>query len=897
MSLSEVREGQAQSLLQKQETTEKPAARTRHQIAQQTGGYVPIQFKEDRPAPSPAEDLTKGELEARTAFNFVKSTHEFIQEHQHLHQERARIDPEQEYVMQTEGPSWSRGQILRGEQIQGLYNQDIRDYEQSYAARSRSQKDTIHFIRSMPEGTTFKERITTGGSEYIADVPETAQLEFSREKIRQIERLPPVIREVQLAQFYMGSNLASLGKGVADAIGYGRQYDILMAWEFAGGSTRDFGKLIKSQEYGTRYTSWGAYLPGGIKGETEILERHPVEATIGNIGAEAVQWVGITYATKPITKGASFLFSKAIQKAPVISERFTMEFLPYSGRFLNRIGETEIGKNIGLYARGYRPAWLIGEGTSKISQETFNIGERITAKTTEQELPYTLRLPASRKFLSPEKYAVASEELTRKLSKKSIDIGFPTLKQSGRESFLVGNVTQKSFQMKGFLRKYIVEYGTYSEFKSPGITMGSLNKKIMDLQEFEQFLLRHGAVDIEERYMPGNLGSYNPLPGDESFLDVISLHKGLPRDLQTSKLYSKGELSGRLDSVYSYPTRDEVLRHELTHKFYNIDFHEIYNPTRMELERVTQRLSGMTKKYYYSYEKDLMYPVNQKNIPLNLFGDTNEILTIEKGYGSMSRAGKTEYIYSRINKAGEPSIISRSSNIPALESEITTPFQKKYYAARQIWGKMPYGSEIEPKAFINKRIRQPNLVKNIQAEQRLVPQLEIHQKPIWNPKTMRTGGIMIPDEFLSIKVGSSFSTFGAKIGAMKWAHEQRSLQLPETRRITEPMSLRFHGELTRSSFKQFNKNITLNDTDFDRLRKSDIITRQIEEQFTEQFPEQRFDKMNQMINQNIRIPFIPMPSGIADVGIDIGGWDEFFGRKKRYRKTKTFDPLEELFGM
>jgi hypothetical protein len=65
------------------------------------------------------------------------------------------------------------------------------------------------------------------------------------------------------------------------------------------------------------------------------------------------------------------------------------------------------------------------------SGEKHDIG-KITEKTTEQHLPYTLEV--SRKFISPENYDKVIKELSEKLHKKTIEIGFPTMKQSGRQS-------------------------------------------------------------------------------------------------------------------------------------------------------------------------------------------------------------------------------------------------------------------------------------------------------------------------------------------------------------------------------------------------------------------------------------------------------------------------------
>lgn len=99
--------------------------------------------------------LTKQETIAQEGKNWVFGLHEYIQQRQVIAGQKGRIIPEGLYVMQEEGPSWSKGQILTGSQV-------ITQYENIQDINKKGSLDylkgtgrIIKQVEGLPSGTLF----------------------------------------------------------------------------------------------------------------------------------------------------------------------------------------------------------------------------------------------------------------------------------------------------------------------------------------------------------------------------------------------------------------------------------------------------------------------------------------------------------------------------------------------------------------------------------------------------------------------------------------------------------------------------------------------------------------------------------------------------------------------
>lgn len=651
------------------------------------------------------------------------------------------IIPNQMYVLEPE-PGTSGRPILTGEQVIARYEENQRRTDISAHDYMKGTSEFITTVKGLPSGTTFtpayeeqvvgKEKtiVQTG---YQINIPESVKLEQAKTAIKQYEGLPPGIKEITLAGYYLESNLLSMGKPVADVLGKTKEYNIATSIVLAQGGAlpgtkgyyKNVGELIVTTKYDVHYPSaWDiAFEPLGMspKGSVDILRKHPVEAAVGNIGAEAASWIVFSGVARVGTQAAGKTFEIVAPKIYSSAGRLNLEFGAKLGRFIpGALKETSVIKNIGLFTKGYRPALVMAPGRTIIGKESVAIGEDITGKIITQKTPYVLNL--ERKFLSPEAYAKASTDLTKQLSTRTIEIGFPNKQYIGRQGYIVSSVSKEYYQTKGFITKTLIKKGEYSIYRKP----------VMEL-------------------------------GDSHWL-VIS-------DKQIGK------------------------------------FGSLYN-------------------------------------------------------------------------VGKPSTL-----VPALESEMASPIQKKYLMTRGIY---------KPQMMASKKwiaeYREP-FMKNIRGESRLVSQFEVTEKmSTWTPKTMRSQGLIIPSEYLSTKAGYKISSIGLRLGAMKWAYQQRGMQMPETRKIQTPASMKIYGGLPASMFKELNRSLQDQETRFDRWDQQISLM----DQQQKQMKDFDIDVSTEKISQSLFVPFIMPGLSVQGAAGSSWGWDELFGKRKRYRMTKTFNPLEEL---
>lgn len=106
--------------------------------------------------------LTKQEIMGESAKNWAFGLHEYIQQRPILEGEKNRIVPEQQYIMQEEGTTdvgpirgWSKGQILTGTQVIGLYENVQNQNRQASLGNLKSNSLLIKQVRGLPSGSLF----------------------------------------------------------------------------------------------------------------------------------------------------------------------------------------------------------------------------------------------------------------------------------------------------------------------------------------------------------------------------------------------------------------------------------------------------------------------------------------------------------------------------------------------------------------------------------------------------------------------------------------------------------------------------------------------------------------------------------------------------------------------
>jgi hypothetical protein len=818
----------------------------------------------------------------KSAKTWAFGLHEYITERPILEGRKNRIIPEQQYVMQEEGTTdvgpirgWSKGQVLTGSQVIGLYENVQSQNRQASLENIKSSSLLIKQVKGLPEGTTFIPTETG----YKINIPESVKLEQAKTAIKQYEGLPPIVSQIALVGFYLESNLLSMGKPVADVLGKTKEYNIATSFALASGGSfagtkeyaKNVGMLIKTTEYDVHYSSvWDiAFEPLGMspKGSVDVLRQHPLEAAIGNIGAEATTWVMFSGVAKAGTKAAGKTFEIVAPKIYSTAGRINLEFGARLGRFVPSVlKETSVVKNIGLFTKGYRPTLVMAPGRTIIGKETMTIGEDITGKIITQKTPYALNL--ERKFLSPIAYGEATKNLSLKLSTRSIDIGFPSLKYEGRSSYLVSAVSQKSYTMKGVFSKQLVERGEYGIFKKPA-TQISIDKNIMSIGEFAEYSQRRGILDIMT--VPGwgeKGGTY--FASDVAFPKRIYIDENLPNTLSESFKKSFGFSSGRQDSVYKIPTKGEIARHEITHYILETKI----NPMETfkgpaSYEEFTRRLAGRTEYITRDLE-----PLSKNLKPIDIYGNILERTSSKTEYGSFMRIGKTEYAFSRIETSGQE-IISKSGSIPTLESEIISPIQQKYYASIQYMGiNKPYS-----KKWIEE-YREP-FWRNTRAQQELLEPIQLTKPETgMNVGRFNLSTIIIPSQMGEISILPKIATYSTlRSSKIKFSYEQGELTIPETKRdFGNVPKFAMLGVMDLSMRGSRQNKISIDLSDIARFSITDVLT------------EQKTMKDVMSLSQPVSIPnvvsipfipFLPLSSLTGGAG---GG----YGSKRRRKKGSRY---------
>jgi hypothetical protein len=105
---------------------------------------------------------TREQIQQKTANQWALGIHSDIQNRQKMIEQRNRISPTEQYIMQNEGPTWSKGQILTGFQIRGMYDETIKQNAISLNRNRRSEGEFIGELSKYPRGTIFAKDKTGG---------------------------------------------------------------------------------------------------------------------------------------------------------------------------------------------------------------------------------------------------------------------------------------------------------------------------------------------------------------------------------------------------------------------------------------------------------------------------------------------------------------------------------------------------------------------------------------------------------------------------------------------------------------------------------------------------------------------------------------------------------------
>lgn len=113
------------------------------------------QSQEQQAIISDSQPLTKQQVGYQSFKNWIIGMRSFILNRQKLEGQKGRIQPEGQYVMQEEGPTWSKGQVLLGSQVIGLYDQVQMQNKRSSLEYLKGTGKLIKQVREIPAGSLF----------------------------------------------------------------------------------------------------------------------------------------------------------------------------------------------------------------------------------------------------------------------------------------------------------------------------------------------------------------------------------------------------------------------------------------------------------------------------------------------------------------------------------------------------------------------------------------------------------------------------------------------------------------------------------------------------------------------------------------------------------------------
>jgi len=106
--------------------------------------------------------LTRPQVTGQAAKNWMFTLKRSIQTRQRVAGQKSRIQPEEQYVMQTEGTldtgpirGWSKGQVFTGMQVLGFYDQIQQKNKLSTAGYLKGTSQLITQVKGLPSGSLF----------------------------------------------------------------------------------------------------------------------------------------------------------------------------------------------------------------------------------------------------------------------------------------------------------------------------------------------------------------------------------------------------------------------------------------------------------------------------------------------------------------------------------------------------------------------------------------------------------------------------------------------------------------------------------------------------------------------------------------------------------------------
>lgn len=221
-----------------------------------------------------------------TAIDYVKGTQETAVNIGTMQRQRDALKPDQQYVMQDSGPSWSKGQIFTGAQLQTRYNTNIKEYKTGMTDYNQYNAKQIRTMRNYPAGTTF----TKTAEGYNINFPTDTLEKANQSQLDILRRVPGSGQRLYgLASFGYGAAGAAYSgiKGITGFIPGGESIGRYVDTSFAIGTAQAFsgfnqktfvknaaknvvGSYYSPQEYNPMYSKNPYTFAGGLATETTL---------------------------------------------------------------------------------------------------------------------------------------------------------------------------------------------------------------------------------------------------------------------------------------------------------------------------------------------------------------------------------------------------------------------------------------------------------------------------------------------------------------------------------------------------------------------------------------------------------------------------------------------------
>lgn len=413
-----------------------------------------------------------------------------------------------EHVVAVPGKGWTRSEMI------GFIQQsDVQNKQQM-----------LHEVQQYPKGTRFHET-NTG---YQINIPKDVVLNRPKTEAQRFESYPPVIKEVSRSGYFITQGMFAGAKPIFNFFGKGEQFDKYTSIGISVGTApfqrekqgRFVLESLKKSRYGVHYVSPTDYVFEPIgwspKGSTQILKKYPVESTVGGIGAEYAQGVGLGKASSLLVKtggkGARYIIKKSIRfaddipiqsylKSPTLTKGVTQ-----IGGFVER--KTNIPSNLYKWTKGYKPGkTLVKVSLPSQTKKGFTIVKR--KFVSDKNIPFWKR----RQFLSPDNYATYQSKIAQSGQKTIIDVNRVTSGVGEK-----GTITEKTVIKRSKIPFRSTIYENYL-FKRD---IKSIGKRVNVIDD--QYVKKFGSSYADDVSKQGS-GILKDIVMDESQKGIVSVKK------------------------------------------------------------------------------------------------------------------------------------------------------------------------------------------------------------------------------------------------------------------------------------------------------------------------------------------------------------------------------------